>query len=80
MGGPILAVNRVRESSSQPRDQKSSWRDFSEVRGVSGEGFFRVFKVFRGFQRFSEALSETLSEADSLSEALGPVAPIPVAP
>ena len=32
------------------------------------------------FERFSEVLSETLSEADFLSEALSPVAPDGVAP
>ena len=30
---------QVRESSGQPRDWKSSWRDFSEVRGGSGGSF-----------------------------------------
>ena len=50
----------------------------------------RVSEVFRGshrfqrfgeiFQRFSEVLSETLSEADFLSEALSRVAPNRVAP
>ena len=40
---PPFAASQVwvqfRESSSQPRDWKSSWRDFSEVRGGFGREF-----------------------------------------
>ena len=43
--------------------------------------FFRAFlKLAEFFQRFSKVLSETLSEANSLSEALSLVAPNRVAP
>ena len=42
--------------------------------------FERVSEVFRGFQRFSKALSETLSECHFPLRVAGPVAPNRVAP
>ena len=51
------------------------------TRRPDSQGFQRFLRGFSEiFERFSEVLSETLSEADFLSEALSPVAPNRVAP
>ena len=79
--GESLRGNRVGATGLRASERKSASERVSEREGFQRflRGFERVSEVFRG-ERFSEVLSETLSEADFLSEALSLVAPNRVAP
>ena len=87
--GESLRGNRIGATGLRASERKSASERVSEREGF--QRFLRGFsEVLRGFERFlrgfqsflrgfSEVLSETLSEADLLSEARSPVAPNRVA-
>ena len=60
-----LFGERLRGNTIRGNRTESLWEGNLPLRGCLWEGGFQRFsKLFRGFQRFSEVLSETLSEAD----------------